>query len=243
MKSRKTTLFTTISILGMIGLAMPRPALSQTAADPNIGALLNEARKGEHERKIAVKQTELDRLNEDMKKGTKEIEAFDKGAVKAGAAAGDATKQLDLLTLQKKRATRELDLLTARIDAERIKGEAFRQLEIANRKGQEAVARRNEENETRAAIVMAETRQLAAKAPELTGETPPPVAIAKNEPSLTELHKKLLKAERASSTAMYQAREAMTAATARLQEAENAAARAEKKREEAGLADKAADGH
>ena len=241
MKSRTTSLLTTVSILGMLGLGMPRPAISQTAADPNIGALLNEAKKGEHERKIAAKQTELDRLNEDMKKGAKEIESFDKGAVKAGGAASDATKQLDLLTLQKKRATRELELLTARIEAERIKSEAFKSLETANRKAQEAVAKHNDESETRAAIVMAETRQLAAKAPQLTGETSPPVAVAKNEPTLTELRKKLTKAERATSTAAYQAREAMTAATARLQEAENAAARAERKREEAGLADKTPD--
>lgn len=241
MKPTNTSIIATVSILGIISIAMPRPAFSQTASEPNIGALLNEAKKGEHERKIAAKQTELDRLNEDLKKGAKETESLDKAAQKAGGAASDATKQLDLLTLQKKRATREMELLVSRMDAEKIKGEGFKMLEIANRKASEAVAKRNEENETKAAIVMAEMRQIAAKAPQLTGETLPPVAIAKNEPTLTELHKKLARAERAASTAAYQAREAMAAATARLQDAENAAAKVEKKREEIGLAEKGPD--
>lgn len=226
-------------MLGIFSLTMPRPAFSQPASDLNIGALLGEAKKGEHERKLADKQTELDRLNEDVKKGTAEFESLNKGAQKAATAASDASKQLDLLTLQKKRAMRELELLGTRIDAEKLKSEGFRLLEIANRKAQEWVTKRSEENETKAAIVMAETRQIAASAPKIAGDNPPPLAIAKNEPTLTELRKKLAKVERATSTAAHQAREAMTAATTRLQEAENAAARAEKKREEVGLADNA----
>lgn len=239
MTSVHSSVRTSMVILGIFSLVIPSPAFSQVASDRNIGALLNEAKKSEHERKLADKQTELDRLNEDMKKGATEIESLDKGAQKAATAAGDASKQLDLLTLQKKRAMREMELLGARIDAEKLKGDGFRLLEIANRKAQEWVTKRSEENETKAAIVMAETRQIAASGPKIPGDNPPPMAIPKNEPTLTELRKKLGKAERATGTAAHQAREAMTAATARLLEAENASARAEKKREEVGLADTA----
>jgi chromosome segregation ATPase len=238
MKSAVTSAFTAISILGLCVVTLT-PAHSETP-DQNIGTLLNEATKRDHERKLAVKQTELDHLREDLKKGADEIAALEKSVQKTGNAATDSAKQLDLLNLQKKRAAREIELLASRIEAERIKSEGLRLLEAANKKAQEAVAKRNEETETKVAIVMAETRQIAAKAPHIAGESTPPVAIAKNEPTLTELQKKLAKAERATSNANYQAREALAVATARLQEAEAAIARAEKKKEETGLADEQA---
>ena len=229
-----STAATAIFTAGIFAFAMPRPAFSETASRHDASALLDEAKKSEYERKIAAKQTEMDRLNEDLKKGEKELETLDKGIQKVGTAESEATKQLEQFTAQKKRATAELELLSLRIEAERIKGDGLRMLQSANRKALDAMAKRNEETTAKTALVAAETRQLGTKSSPPDVASGPAKQTAKNEPTLTDWRKKLAKAERASGTADHQAREAMTAASTRLQEAEKAAAKAEKKQAEIG---------
>ena len=223
-----------ITTASLFAFAMPQAALSEASPAKDAITLLDEAKTGDYQRKLAAKQTELDRLNEDRTKGAKEIETLETSIQKVGAAVDDATKNLDLLTLQKRRATRELELLELRITAEKLKNEGLKMLQQANRKAQEAVKRRGEEADARIAIVALETQQITAKsapAPEASGPAP---RSSKNEPSLSELKKKLDKAERAATAATYQAREAMSAATSHLREAEAAAAKVEKKQAETG---------
>lgn len=235
MKAHPTSAFATaISTAWVLSLLMPLPAFSETTSRHNASVLLDEAKKAEYERKIAAKQTEMDRLNEDLKKGTKEMDTLEKSTQKVGTAADDAAKQLEQLTAQKKRAAAELELLNLRIEAERLKGEGLRMLQAANRKAHEAVAKRNDETDARSAVIAAEARQLATKAPAPQEDSGPAKPAGKNEPTVTDLRKKLAKAERATATAESQAREAMTSATARLQQAESAAAKAEKKQTEIG---------
>ena len=235
MKAPESSIIPTLIATGLLfTIAKPHAAFSEAPSAKDAITLLDEAKKSDYQRKLAAKQTELDRLNEDRTKATKEIEALETSVQKAGAAVDDATKNLDLLSLQKKRTTRELELLELRITAEKLKSEGLKMLQSANKKAQEAVTRRNEEADARAAIVALETRQIVAKSPMPVAASGPAPAPSKNEPTLTELKRKLDKAETAATKAAYQAREAMSAATARLREAEAAAAKAEKKQAEAG---------
>ncbi len=237
MKALKTTFIsTTISAASVLTFALPHLAFSETPAGQNPKALLDESKLIDYEGRIAAKKTEMDRLNEDLKKGTDEIDALEKRINKVVSAADEATKQLESLSSMKKRATAELELLNLRIDAEKLKGDGLRMLQAANRKLQDAAAKRNEETTARTALVAAETRQLATKAPAAANDSGPAKPhTAKNEPTLTEWRKNLDKAERATATAETQAREAMAAAGVKLQEAEAAAAKAEKKQEDLAL--------
>lgn len=237
MKAQKTTFIcTAISAASILTLATVRPAYSEMPARHNAKALLDESKLIDYEQRITAKKTEMDRLNEDLKKGADEIDALEKRIQKVGTAAEDATKQLDQFSSLKKRATAELELLNLRIEAERLKGDGLRMLQAANRKLQDAAAKRNDETTARTALVAAETRQLATKAPAAAGDSgPEKTHVARNEPTLVEWRKKLEKAERSTTTAENLAREAMAAAGAKLQEAEAAAAKAEKKQEDLAL--------
>ena len=240
MKALNTSFIATaVCAAWVLGFPNPRAAFSETKPKHNASTLLDEAKLIDYEQRVAAKKIEMDRLNEDLKKGTDEIDAIEKRIQKVGTAADDATKQLELLTTQKKRAALELDLLNLRIEAERLKGDGLRLLQIANKKAQDAVAIRNEETNARTALVAAETRQLATKAPNTPEDSGPEIPTAKhtskNEPTLIEWRKKLEKAERATALADTHARDAMLAATAKLRETENATARAEKKQEEVAL--------
>jgi len=235
MKAHQSSIIPTLIATGsLFTFAIPQSAFSEAPTAKDAITLLDEAKKSDYERKLAAKQIELDRLNEDRTKGAKEVEALEASVQKAGAAVDDATKNLDLLSLQRKRVTRELELLELRITAERLKSDGLKMLQAANKKAQEAVTKRNEVADVRAAIVALETRQIAAKSPMPVAASEPAPTPSKNEPTLTELKRKLDKAETATTKAVYQAREAMSAATARLREAEAAAAKAEKKQAEAG---------
>lgn len=224
---------TAVTVTSFAVFATPRAALAEPAARRNASALLDEAKKAEYERKIAAKQLEMNRLADDQKKGTAEMEKLDQGVQKIGAAWDDSAKELEHLTMKKRRSAGELELLNLRIDAERLKGEGLRMLQGANRKALDAVSKHNEETDARAALVAAETRLLAAKSPEVS-DASGPGKTSKNEPTMTELRKKLARAERASSTADSLAREAMISAGARVQQSDAAAAKAEKKQAELG---------
>ena len=231
-----TFIGTALTTAAILTLATSRLAFAEPPGRHNAKALLEESKVIDYEQRIAAKKTEMDRLNEDLKKGADEIDALEKRIQKVGGAADDANKQLDQLTSLKKRASVELELLNLRIEAERLKGEGLRLLQAANRKLQDAAAKRNEETTARTALVAAETRQFATKAPAAAADSgPAKLHVAKNEPTLTEWRRKLEKTERATALAESHAREAMAVAGTKLQEAEAAAAKAEKKQEDLAL--------
>ena len=187
----KSFIASTIAISTLLGIAMPRPAFSENVAGRDANALLDEAKKNDYERKIAALQTELNRLSEDSKKGAEQISSIEKSIEKVGSAVSDSVKQLDQLSTQKRVATYEMEVLNLRIEAERLKGEGLRMLEAANKKAMEATAKLNEETDAKAAIVAAESRQLAAKTSVHHSESDESKGTAKNEPTLSELRKKL----------------------------------------------------
>jgi hypothetical protein len=232
-----------LSIACLVAIAAPHRALGESKSAADAKALLEEAKKDELERKRAAKQTELDRLGEDLKKAKEEIDELEKTIYKISVAAADTTVHLDQLASERKRLTQDLDLTNLRIDAEKLKAEGLKLLVVAQAKARDALAKRTEEIDLRAAIV-------ASKMQQVSRETLPPIALAPTQPKTskatpkptpkpapkkTESQDELYKAEQATATALTNARQAMEAATQKLQQAEAAAAKAEKKRAEIAL--------
>jgi SMC interacting uncharacterized protein involved in chromosome segregation len=240
MKISPTSITTAvISALWLLAITVPPVALCETDSLGNAQSLLDDAKKREFERKMAAKQTEWDRLSEDLKKGQQEIDELAKSISKVGAAATEAGGHLDKFAGEKKRLTQELDLVNLRIEAEKLKVEGLKLLSIAHTKAREALTKRNEEIDLRTAVVAAEMRQLTGKT---SSEPVPPQpkgssskTTTKAAPTITELRKQLSKAEQAALNASSSARQAMEAATSKLKQAESAAAKADKKQAEVAL--------
>jgi chromosome segregation ATPase len=234
--SHTSSTLVVLSVASALAFALPQRAFCQTGPGGNAQVLLEEAKKTEFERKMAAKQTVADRLNEDLKKGKQEGEDLDKSISKVSSATASATGQLDKLGAEKKRLTLDLDLVGLQIDAEKLKVEGLKLLAAAHAKSREALAKRTEEIDLKKAVVAAEMRVLAGKP---SAEPAAPSAKGSRSkssgPTLTELRKQLSKAEQATINASYNARQAMDAASEKLQRAEAAAAKAEKKRAELAL--------
>lgn len=224
-----------LSIVCAFAVTMSPSALAETGSTGDAKALLEAAKKSQLERKLAAKQTELDRLGEDLKKGKQEIDDLQKSIYSVGNAVTETTGHLNRFGGQKKSHTQELELVNLRIDAEKLKSEGLKLLSTAHAKSMEALAKRSEELELKTTLVAAEIRALSgtatakATAPEGKGSK------AKAAPTITEMRKQLVKAENATAVASFRAREAMETASAKLQQAESAAAKAEKKQTEIGL--------
>jgi hypothetical protein len=227
----------TLSIVWLFAFAAGHGVFGETASNANANALLEEARKSEFDRRMAAKETEAARLSEDLKRRKQEIDELDKSIYKVGGAATEAAGQLDKLGAEKKRLTEDLELINLRIEAEKLKAEGLMQLGIAHAKSRDALTKRTEEIDLRAAIVAAEIRQLSGKpAPEKPapiakgpGRTSGKATASKGTPVVSDLRTQLLKAEQATATAASNARLAMDAASRKLEQAEAAAAKAEKK--------------
>jgi hypothetical protein len=218
-----------------------RAALGEAAPQGNeqgnAQALLEEAKKSEYDRKMTAKETESKRLGEDLKKRRQEIDDLDRSIYKVGTATKEASEQLDQLGGEKKRLTQDLDLINLRIEAEKLKMEGLMLLGIAHTRSRDALTKRTAEIDLRTALVAAEIHQLSGKT---ATEKPAPIgkgpgrmaakaAPGKSPAGIIDLRKQLEKAEQATITASSNARQAMDAAAQKLQQAESATAKADKK--------------
>ena len=228
----KTLHFTSLSLSIVCVLALtslPR-AMSQSGSEGNAKVLLNEAKKKQQERKQAAMQKELDRLIEDVKKGKQESADLEQSISKVGNAVAESKSSLDQLAGRRKNVTQDLELLGLRTEAEKLKAEGLTLLNTAHEKAKDALAKRNEELDLKTAIVSAEIQK--ALDAEIAADSEARRLSSESGPSLTELRRNLDKAQNRSSLADYKAREAMEAASRKLQQAEAAAAKVEKKQAE-----------
>lgn len=213
-----------LSIACILILAPVPRAMSQGPA-ANAKTLLAEAKKKQSERKRSAMQKELDRLAEDVKKGQQEMEELEASMSKVGYAVSETKGQMDQLAGRKKRVTQDMELLPLRIDAEKLKADALTLLNSAHTKAAEALKRRNEELDLKAALVTSQIHKLEDA--EVGSE--PGTGKSDSGPTLTELSKNLQKASEKSALANLRAREAMEAASEKLLQAEAATMKAEKK--------------
>lgn len=228
MKRFRTVL--SLSIACIFALTTLPRAMSETTAAANAKVLLDEAKKNQAERKRAAMQKELDRLAEDAKKGKQEMEEQEKSISKVGSAVDESKGILDQLAGRKKHIAQDMELMILRIEAERLKTEGLALLNNAHGKAVEALTKRNEEIDLRTALVTAEIQKMSSS--EIAQDYDSKKGKGDSSPTTTELRKNLSKAEGRSSFANSRAREAMDAASLKLQQAEAAAAKVEKKQAE-----------
>jgi len=210
----------------MLALTALPHAKGQPGSVENATALLNEAKKTQHERKRAAKQKELDRISEDVNTGKKEVADLEKTMAQVGSAVNESKSNLDLLAGRRMSATQDLELLAIRSEAEKLKAEGLALLNTAYALAMDAMARRKQELDLKAAIVSAEIQKL----PESGNVAESGPKKDKTDiPSVSELRKNLAKAEARTPLADYRARQAMEAASQKLRQAEAVAAKVEKK--------------
>lgn len=223
----------TFSIVSFFALSLPQRAFCKPGVQGDAQALLEEAKKAELDRKVATKQKTLDRLNEDLKKGKQEIDDADKSITKVIGANTEATGQLERLAVEKKRLTGNLELTNLQIDAEKLKAEGLRLLGIAHAKSRDAAAKLAEEMELKTSLVSEEMRQLSEKFSTEKAPSASKGSKDKRTPTSSEMRRQVYKAEQGTANANANARQAMETASQKLQQADAAAARVEKKKAEA----------
>lgn len=235
MKPFQPTKHTVAAILaGTFSLILCGSAPGQADAREKAQAILDDVRERELETQLELKQTEIQRLNEDLQKRQNESEilqrSMDSIAI-AVAEAGDTTEQL--LT-RKKHLARALELTLQRIDAEKLKMDGLKSLNDAQARARERASRQHEETTIRANIAGTELRILSQK------QTGPEGGAVKDDSAklaaeITDLKKRLEKSARNTAAALKLARESMTIANGKLLAAENAGSKAKKTAQEWGL--------
>ena len=99
----KHTATLAVCLTWILAMSVPQPASGETKSTESAQALLEEAKLNELERKIAAKQTELGRLNEDLNKARQQADGLEKSIEKVGTAVIESNGHLDQLAGQKKR--------------------------------------------------------------------------------------------------------------------------------------------
>ncbi len=218
----------------LFAFALSPLARAETKTSEDAQALLQDAKSRAAARQVAAKQTELNRLNEDVAKARKESEDLQKSIKGIETATEEASNHAEELAGTRTRLKQALEITTLRIDAQKAKLEGLKALGDAQTKVLNTLSSRTEELDLRAAIEAAGLKLLSESSSPENGEAAA-TYTAKIRSDIAEQKKKLEKSERTISMANTAAREAMTAATAKLQLADAAAAKARKRADELGL--------
>ena len=213
---------------GVCLLGLAASALAETAEPDNAKALLEKVKQRDLDRQITARKTDLDRLAEDVTKGRKEAESMQANVEATGALQKESAAHLSQLLSQRKRLEQVIQLTTLRIEAERLKAEGLQLLADAQGKALVAMTKRAEETDARATLGAAELKLVAPAEAAPATETAAKEPAAKR-PSLPELRKKLLLTENAAANAEKTARDAMRAASSKLELADLAGAKAKRK--------------
>ncbi len=211
------------------------PAHSQTKSPADSRALLHEVKKHEVERQVAAKQTDLNRLNEDLSKGRNESDELKKSIGGMQAAIAETTGHLDQLSAERTRLTQALEVANLRIEAEKTKLTGLRMLSDAQTKALGTLANRVEDMDLRAAVGAAELKLMSEGALSDGGDPADTEGASKLRTQIAELKKRRVKSERSTTDANSAAREAMAAASSKLLLADVAAGKAKKRADDLGL--------
>ena len=214
---------------GVCLLGLAASALAQTAEPDNAKALLEKVKRRDLDRQVTARKTDLDRLAEDLAKGRKEAENMQANVEATGSLQKESATHLSQLLSQRKRLDQVIQLTTLRIEAERLKAEGLQLLADAQGKALLAMTKRAEETDARASLGAAELKLVAPDEAAPGTEAAGKEANAKMRPTLPELRKKLALSENAAANAEKIAREAMRAASSRLELADIAGVKAKKK--------------
>jgi hypothetical protein len=223
------------------------PAFAEEKSPENATALLQEVKKRDLEREIAAKQTEVNRLKEDLAKEqavSADLKKSIDGIVKATE---ETASNLDRLSAERNRLSQALEVATLRVEAEKLKVVGFKMLSDGQGKMLGYITSRIEATERKAAIAEAELKLIhkpaivvAAEEPILdpTSPTAGSTEIATDaqlKAQIAELKKKGLKTQQVLTDASLAADAAIDAASAKLAQADAAATKAQNRADEFGL--------
>ena len=201
--------------------------------------LLESVKKREIESQLALKQTEIQRLNEDLQKQENDQASLQQSMDSIAIAVAESNDLLEQYLARKKYLSRALELTTQRIDAERLKADGLKTLSDAQAKERDHVAKRFESTTIRSNIEGANFRILSQKQTPAEGDVAPKDMTAKLLSEIADLKKKLERSERNASSAAKLAKDSMAVASEKLVQAENAGVKAKKTAEEWSLNDNA----
>ena len=224
-----------LTLAGAFSLAICARAPGQADSREKALVILEGVKKRELDSLIAMKQTELQRLNEDLQKRQNEASALQQSMDSIAIATAEANDLLEQLSMRKKYLTRALELTTQRIDAEKLKVDGLKTLSDAQAKDRDRVAKQFEATTIRSNIEGANFRILSQKQDSPEGEAGARDTTAKLLSEIVDLKKKLEKSEHNTAAALKLAHDAMASATGKLLQAESAEARAKKTAQDWGL--------
>lgn len=190
----------------------PSPAPSQ--------ALLQKVKQSAMEQRIAIKQTEIDRLKEDLDKSKKDLDETNKNLDATTALINTSNANMDKLAGARKKLVQQLEITDLQIEAETRNSEGLQRLSAAQSSQVDAINQRMAEIDARSSVRQSEVQLLTAGKP-VPGEDNDEIADA----NLSKLRKTLASDETKTVSADAIAREAMKAASARLEVAQEAAER------------------
>jgi len=199
------------------------PASGQEAQPEKARALLDQVKKSEQDRQVAVKQTEIDRLKEDQAKIESDADGLKKSIESTSGLTTDATDKLSTLTMESRRLEHELAVAEARINAEKLKMEGLKALADAQGKSLSALTRRGEEAAARSNLRTIELEILQA-GKQIPGEG----HEGESQSELTKARKALTVAELKAQAEERLAHDAMKAAAAKMALAETSATTAQR---------------
>jgi colicin import membrane protein len=186
-------------------------------------ALLDEIKKSEFDRQLALKQTEIDRIKQDQEKAERDAAGVQKTIESTEALIQDGGDELNKLAAETRRLEHELAVAEARIAAERLKIEGLRALSAAQSKSLSALARHAEECEARSRVRATELALLKEGKP-----IPPEGRDESAQGEIGKARKALAAAEAKTQAEERAAHEAVKAAAAKMALAEARAATAQR---------------
>ena len=222
-------------LAGTFSLILCGSAPGQGEAREKAQAILEDVRERELETQLELKQTELQRLNEDLKKRENEGEILQRSMDSIALAVAESAESAEVLQTRKLHLSRALELTLQRIEAERLKMDGLKALNDAQAKARERSTRQHEETTIRSNIAGTEFRIISQKHPAQDADAPAKDETAKLLSEISELKKRLEKSALKTAAALKLAREAMTTANAKLLQAETAGSKAKKTAQEWGL--------
>ena len=197
-----------------------KPAAAQDSTPAPSQALLQKVKQSAMAQRIAIKQTEIDRLNEDLAKSRKDLDATHNNLDATTALIATSNANMDKLAAARRSLEQQLELTDLRIEAERKECEGLRRLSGAQNSELDAINQRMAEIDVRSGVRQAEVGLLSAGKP-VPGED----NDERGSAELYKLRKELNSDEQKTVSAELIARNAMKAASARLELAQEAASR------------------
>jgi hypothetical protein len=241
-----------LTVAAIFACGMSLTALGESKTSENAQALIQEVKKRDLEREIAAKQTEVNRLNEDLSKERGVAEDLKRSIEGIGLAIEESSSNLEKLSAERARLAQALEVATLRVEAEKLKVAGLKMLSEGQGKVLNYVSSRIEATERKAEIASAELKVVNWREPlpveEVILDNSNPAtqqqasggeSLSKLKAQIAELKRKGTKSQTVLTEASQAADVAIEAASAKLAQADAAAAKANKRAEELGFSETA----